>query len=203
MRRLWTDLVLFERRYIIEAVRGSPVSELLVRALGGAVPPIATAPGVRDLVPHFGPGDAAAIRILENVDAIGESIVPYFGEQAGRDLTHLLREHVLIAVELLSAARRGNISRFKAEDERLIGNADQIASFLSGLNDLWPRDELARRIQLLCQLTKDEAVARVTGDVDGDLRTFDRIYSEAMGLADALTQGLVQRSLGGKEREVE
>jgi hypothetical protein len=199
MRQLWSDQVFITRRYVIEAVTGTPVSELLVKALGEAVPPIATAPGVRDLVPHFGPGDAAAVRLLENVEAMGDAIAPYFGERAASDFTQLLRTHVLIAVELLSAARAGDISKFKSEDERWTANADQIAALLNKLNEFWPREELARRLRLLLQLTKDEAVARVTGDVDGDLRTFDRIYSEAMGIADALDIGLTQNPLkGGK-----
>jgi hypothetical protein len=193
LRQLWSDQVFITRRYIIDAVTGPPVSELLVRALGEAVPPIATAPGIRDLVPHFGPGDAAAVRLLENVEAMGDAIVPHFGKEAASDFTKLLRTHVLIAVELLSAARAGDIPKFKSEDERWTSNADQIADALNRLNEFWPREELARRLHLLLQLTKDEAVARVTGAVDGDLRTFDRIYAEAMGIADALDAGLAQR----------
>jgi hypothetical protein len=193
MRQLWSDQVFITRRYVIEAVSGRPVSELLVKALGAAVPPIATAPGVRDLVPHFGPGDAAAVRLLENVEAMGDAIAPYFGKGSASDFTQLLRTHVLIAVKLLSAARSGHISKFKSEDERWTANADQIANLLNRLNEFWPQEEVARRLHLLLQLTKDEAVARVTGDVDGDLRTFDRIYSEAMGIADALVMGLAQK----------
>jgi hypothetical protein len=193
MRQLWSDQVHLTRRYVIEALGGAPVSELLVRALGEAVPPIATAPGVRDLVPHLGPGDAAAVHLLENVEAIGDAIAPYFGKEAATELTHLLREHILIAVQLVSAARSGDISKLNFEDERWTANADQIADLLNGLNEFWPSEDLARRLHLLLQLTKDEAVARVTGDVDGDLRTFDRIYSEAMGIADVLTNGLLRK----------
>jgi hypothetical protein len=192
MRQLWSDHVFITRRYVMEAVTGTPVSELLVKALGEAVPPIATAPGIRDLVPHFGPGDAAAVRLLENVEAMGDAIAPHFGKDAASDFTQLLRRHVLIAVKLLSAARSGDISKFNSEDERWTANAEQIADLLNGLNEFWPQEELARRLHLLLQLTKDEAVARVTGDVDGDLRTFDRIYSEAMEIADALEMGLAQ-----------
>ena len=192
MRQLWSDQVFITRRYIIDAVTGPPVSEVLVKALGQAVPPIATAPGIRDLVPHFGPGDAAAVRLLENVEAMGDALAPHFGNDAASEFTQLLRTHVLIAVELLSSARSGHISNFKAEDERWSANADQIADALSRLNEFWPREDVARRLHLLLQLTKDEAVARVAGDVDGDLRTFDRIYSEAMGIADALDAGLAQ-----------
>jgi len=193
MRQLWSDQVFITRQYVIEAVTGPPVSEVLVKLLGEAVPPVATAPGIRDLVPHFGPGDAAAVRLLENVEAMGDAIAPHFGKDVASDFTQLLRTHVLIAVELLSAARSGDISMFNVEDERWTANADQIADLLNGLNEFWPQQELARRLHLLLQLTKDEAVARVTGDVDGDLRTFDRIYLEAMGIADALDTGLAHK----------
>jgi hypothetical protein len=193
LRQLWSDQVFFTRRYIIAALGGSPVSELLVKALGGAVPPIATAPGVRDLVPHFGPGDAAAIQLLTNVEAMGEAVVPYFGKEAGSALTTLLREHVLIAVGLLAAARSGDISSFKSEDERWTANADQIADLLAKANEFWSREDIARRLHLLLQLTKDEAVARVANSYDVDLKTFDRIYAEAIAIADALTEGLIRK----------
>jgi hypothetical protein len=194
MRQLWSDQVFITRRYIVDAVTGPPVSELLVRALGEAVPPIATAPVIRDLVPHFGPGDAAAVRLLENVEAMAGALAPHFGQDAAGDFMRLLRAHVVIAVQLLSAARAGHIGKFKEEDERWTANADEIAGFLNGLNEFWPREELARRLHLLLQLTKDEAVARVTGAVDIDLRTFDRIYAEAMGIADALDSGLARKN---------
>jgi hypothetical protein len=190
MRQLWSDNVHFTRRYVIEAVSGPPVSEVLVRALDGAVPPIATAPGIRKLVPQLSTGDEAAIQLLENVESIGSAIASYFGKKAGTEITNLLRRHVVIAVKLLAAARGGDIPKFVEEDAEWLANADQIAAFLSELNERWPREDLARRLHVLLQLTKDEAVARVTGDVDGDLRTFDRIYSEAMGIADVLTEGL-------------
>jgi hypothetical protein len=190
MRQLWSDNVHFTRRYVIEALGGAPVSEVLVRALDQAVPPIATAPGIRKLVPKLSAGDEAAIRLLENVESIGSAIASYFGEKAGTELTKLLHRHVVIAVKLLAAARGGHIPKFKSEDEQWLDNADLMADFLSRLNEKWSREDLVRRLHLLLQLTKDEAVARVTGDSDGDLRTFDRIYSEAIGIADMLTEGL-------------
>jgi hypothetical protein len=205
MRQLWSDNVHFTRRYVIEAVGGPPVSEVLVRALDGAVPPIATAPGIRKLVPQLSTGDEAAIRLLENVEFLGSAIASYFGKEAGTQVTKLLRRHVVIAVKLLAAARGGDIPEFVAKDADWLANADQIAALLNRLNERWPREDLTRRLHLLLQLTKDEAVARVTGDSDGDRRTFDRIYSEAMGIADVLTNGLQElqttqdRESGGRE----
>lgn len=89
MRQLWSDQV-FTRKYIKAAVAGRSVSEVLTKILGGAVAPIATAPAVRDLVPQFGPGDAAAVGLLSTMEGIGDAIASYFGPEAGRELTNLL-----------------------------------------------------------------------------------------------------------------
>jgi len=190
MRQLWSDQVAFTRQYVIAAVAGRPVSEVLTKLLGQAVAPIATAPGVRDLVPQFSDGDAAAVGLLTTMEATGEAFAPHVGEDSARELVSLLRRHVLIAVELLSAARSGHIERFKKEDERWIASANEIAAFLSSVNPNWPREVLEQHLQLLLQLTKDEAVARIAGNSRLDLRTYDAIHEEAMVIADLIEEGL-------------
>jgi hypothetical protein len=203
MRQLWSDQVVFTRQYVIAAVAGRPVSEVLTKLLGQSVAPIATAPGVHELVPQFSDGDAAAVGLLTTMEATGEALEPYFGEDSANELTSLLRRHVLIAVELLSAARSGNIESFKQEDERWIASANEIAGFLSSLNQAWPREVLEQHLQLLLQLTKDEAVARVAGNPRVDLRTYDAIHEEAMVIADLMEEGLVNVpvSTGGTSGE--
>ena len=75
MRRLWADHAIWTRQYIIAAVAGTPDAE------------------------------AAAARLLRNQEDIGNAIVPYYGEEAGAALTKYLKEHILIAVDLVAAAK--------------------------------------------------------------------------------------------------
>ena len=194
MRQLWSDQVVFTRQYVIAAVAGRPVSEVLTKLLGRVVAPIATAPGVRELIPHFSDGDAAAVGLLTTMEATGDALAASFGEASANELVKLLRRHVLIAVKLLSAARAGHIERFKKEDERWISSASEIAAFLSSLTPAWPRAVLEQHLQLLVQLTKNEAVARVAGNHVVDLRTHDAIHAEAMVIADLMDEGLAQTS---------
>src|SRR5687768_11167336 len=78
MRKLWTEHVIWTREYIVAAIAGTPDA------------------------------DAAATRLLRNQDDIGQAIVPLYGAAAGTKLTQLLKEHILIAVDLLAAAKKGD-----------------------------------------------------------------------------------------------
>ncbi len=161
LRKLWTDHVVWTREYIVAAVAGTPDA------------------------------DAAAGRLLRNQDDIGAAIVPYYGEAAGQALTSLLRDHILIAVDLVAAAKSGDEAAFAKHDARWSDNAAEIARFLAGANPAWPEKDVLDLLSLHLKLTKDEAVARLTKDWEADVRAFDDILTEIMVLADALHDGLV------------
>ena len=49
----------------------------------------------------------AAGRLLKNQEHLGNAIVPYYGQAAGNGLTDLLKQHIMIAVDLIAAAKAG------------------------------------------------------------------------------------------------
>ncbi len=161
LRKLWTDHVIWTREYIVAAVAGTPDAT------------------------------AAAGRLLRNQDDIGAAIVPYYGQAAGQALTSLLRNHILIAVDLVAAAKSGDDTAFAKHDARWSDNAAEIARFLAGANPNWPEKDVLDLLSLHLKLTKDEAVARLTKDWEADVRAFDDILTEIMVLADAIHDGLV------------
>jgi len=161
LRKLWSDHVIWTRDYIVAAVAGAPDA------------------------------DAAAGRLLRNQDDIGAAFVPYYGDAAGQALTSLLRTHILIAVDLVAAARSGDDAEFKKHDARWSDNAAEIARFLAGANPSWPEKDVLDLLSLHLKLTKDEAVARLSHDWANDIKAFDDIFTEIMVLADALYDGLV------------
>ena len=157
LRKLWSDHVIWTREYIVAAVAGTPDA------------------------------DAAAGRLLKNQEDIGAAIAGYYGDAAGARLTELLKEHILIAVDLVAAAKSGDTAAFASHDARWTANIETIARFLSGANPNWPRADVLD----LLKLTKDEAVARISGDWASDVKAFDDIFTEIMVLADALHDGIV------------
>jgi hypothetical protein len=161
LRKLWSDHVIWTREYIVAAVADAPDA------------------------------DAAAGRLLRNQDDIGAAIVPYYGQAAGDRLTALLREHIMIAVDLVAAAKKGDDAEFAKHDQSWSHNVAEIARFLSGANPNWPEKDVVDLLSLHLKLTKDEAVARLTKDWAADVKAFDDIFNEILVVADTLYSGLV------------
>ncbi len=135
----------------------------------------------------------AATRLLKNQEHIGNAIVPFYGDVAGARLTDLLKQHILIAVDLLAAAKSGDDAEFQRQDQRWSQNAEEIATFLSGANPNWPKSDVVDLLGVHLKLTKDEAVARLTGNWDDDVVAFDDIFTEIMTVSDTLADGIVKQ----------
>jgi hypothetical protein len=132
------------------------------------------------------------VRLLRNQADIGDAIAPFYGRAAGRRLTSLLREHILIAVDVLTAAKAGDAPGLARAQARWTRNADRVADFLSSANPrAWPRAEMRRMMRHHLTLTTDEAVARLTGDWSADLRAYGRIQAQILGMADMLSAGII------------
>ena len=160
LRKLWSDHVIWTRQYIVAAVDDRPEA------------------------------GAAAERLLRNQDDMGAAIVPYYGQGAGDSLTRLLKEHIMIAVDLVAAAKKGDDAEFAKHDQRWTDNAGQIARFLAGANPNWPEKDVLDLLSLHLKLTKDEAVARLKKDWQADIKAFDDIFNEILVLADAIHDGI-------------
>lgn len=163
MRDLWADHVVWTRNYIIAAASDSPDAQ------------------------------AAAARLLANQEQIGTAIVPYYGQEAGTKLTALLKDHILIAVDLVAAAKANDQAKLEDADQRWHANAADIATFLSGANPNWPRAAVLSMMNEHLALTTQEATARLKKNWSEDVATFDKIFDQAMMMADALTDGIVKQ----------
>jgi hypothetical protein len=163
MRKLWSDHVVWTRQYIVAAVAGDPSAQ------------------------------SAATRLLKNQEDIGRAIVPYYGADAGNKLTDLLKQHITIAVDLVTAAKANDAAKQADADNRWRANAVDIATFLSSANPNWPKQTLVDMLNQHLALTKQEAVARLQSKWDEDIAVFDKVYDQAMMMADALSDGIIKQ----------
>jgi hypothetical protein len=164
MRSLWEDHVSWTRLAVVSLTTGSPDTK------------------------------ATVARLLRNQTDIGNAIEPFYGKAAGRELTRLLREHILVAADLIAAAQAGNKAKLATEQAAWQRNADTMAAFLNKANPgAWRLGEMKAMLHTHLALTTQEVVARLQGKWTADVRAYDQIVKQALGMADMLSDGIVHQ----------
>ncbi|MDQ3893800.1 MAG: hypothetical protein M3292_03920 [Actinomycetota bacterium] len=164
MRRLWEDHVTWTRLAIISLTTDSPDTK------------------------------ATVARLLRNQTDIGNAVKPFYGAAAGKRLTALLREHILIAAELIGAARKGDQAAVARQQARWTTNANRIAMLLSTANPrFWKLGPMRAMLHEHLRLTTNEVVARLEQNWAADVRAYDKIRSQALHMADMLSRGIVKQ----------
>lgn len=163
MRKLWEDHITYTRNYIISALAGLEDE--------GKV----------------------AERLLRNQDDIGAAITPYYGDAAGKQLAALLRDHILIAAEIVGAAKAGKMDQVAAGQKKWTANGKDIATFLSGANPHWSKKELEGMLQTHLDLTTGEVVGRLKKDWAADMKSYDDGHVHMLMFADMLADGIANQ----------
>jgi hypothetical protein len=133
-------------------------------------------------------------RLLQNQTDIGNAIKPFYGDAAGNALTDELRKHILIAADLIAAAKAGNADQVAAQQARWHQNAEDIAALLNSVNpEFWSQDAVLAMLDEHLRLTTDEVVARLQGNWAADVASYDRIHHHALGMADTLWTGIIEQ----------
>lgn len=164
MRKLWEEHIGWTRHFIVSALADLPDKQ------------------------------ATTERLLQNQRDIGNAIKPFYGDAAGTKLTGLLEEHILIAADIVTAAKAGDTSKLEADKKRWSTNADQIATFLSGANPKhWPGAEMKAMMADHLGTTTAVLEARLKKDWKADIAAYDKVHEQILGMADMLSEGIVKQ----------
>lgn len=132
-------------------------------------------------------------RLLHNQEDLGNLIKPYYREEAGNKLTELLKEHIIIAGQIIDAAKKrdqASVDRFNRDWHR---NADEIVAFLANANPNWSKKDLTDMFYTHLKFTTDEVVDRLEKDWMGDIKTADLNETHLIHMGDFLTDGIVKQ----------
>lgn len=164
MRRLWEDHITWTRLAIISLTTGSSDTEATVG------------------------------RLLRNQADIGNAVKPFYGEAAGNELTRKLRQHILIAADVIAAAKAGDAATLTDAQARWTRNGDEIAAVLANVNPRYCKlGAMKAELRTHLRLTTDEVVARLQGNWAADVTAYDRIHHHALHMSDLLSNGLIKQ----------
>ena len=164
MRKLWDDHVVWTRLFIISTLSDLPDATVTTE------------------------------RLLQNQTDIGNAVKPFYGDAAGTKLTGLLKEHILIAADIVKSAKAGDNAKVEAAKTKWNANADEIAVFLSTANPQnWPAAEMKTMMRDHLALTTAELEARLKKDWKADVAAFDRVEEQIEKMADMLSEGIIKQ----------
>jgi hypothetical protein len=164
MRRLWSDHVAYTRLFITSAAAGAADKDL------------------------------TAQRLLQNQTDIGNAVAGFYGKAAGDKLTSLLKDHILIAANIVGAAKAGDNAKVTSENNRWKQNANDLAAFLHGANPKnWPEATLQSALQMHLTQTLDEASHQLKGDYAASMKDYDMAMDHMLMVADVLSDGIIKQ----------
>jgi hypothetical protein len=164
MRKLWEDHITWTRLVIVSLANDLPDTQTTVD------------------------------RLLQNQVDIGNAVKPFYGEAAGDQLTALLTDHIVIAAEVIQAAKAGDTAAFDDALARWYENGDDIAEFLNAANpDNWPLEEMKEMMREHLDLTLQEAGTYLGGDFAASVAAYEDVHVQALEMADMLSSGIIRQ----------
>jgi hypothetical protein len=149
--------------------------------------------GILDELPGT---EAYTARLLQNYEDMEEALAPYYGDEA-EVLGDLIKDHLVIAAELLTAAHDGDTAAFNDAQARWYANAHDIAVQMNEMNPkFWPLKETEQMWVEHLDATLEEATTHLSGDFMGEVAAYDMVHDLALEMADFISNGVMQQFPG-------
>jgi hypothetical protein len=163
-RALWPDQVTWTRSYIVSVLSDLDDVEVVER------------------------------KLVQNQEQVGNAIAPYYGGLAGHRLAAVLREHIVIAVEIIRAAKAHDARALATAQDRGRKNADALANLLNrARNPFWDKPALQAMFYKHLEYVTMQVDYRLKQDWAAEIRAYDDGLQHVLLIADMLAEGLVQQ----------
>lgn len=163
LRMLWEQHIAWTRMSIISMIAGLPDVELVTN------------------------------RLLRNPIDFEKALKLFYGDKIASNFRDLLKAHLVIAAELVKAAKVGNKEVAANAEKRWYANAGEIATFLGRINPYRSQDDWKAMLHEHLALTKSEAVDILTGNYEEGIKVYDEIEKQALKMADVMVKGIVKQ----------
>lgn len=132
-------------------------------------------------------------RLLENPKDFADLLELYYGENIAGQFEELFTQHLMIAGDLVNAAKNGEASKADEARKKWYANADEIARFLSVINPCWDEMKWKNMMYSHLGMTEKEATLRLQGNYEADIKVFGQIENEALEMADYMFCGIMKQ----------
>jgi len=163
LRKLWEEHIIWTKLVIMSIASGSPDIQLVSQ------------------------------RLLRNASDFEKLFLPLYGPTAAEKFKELLKQHLLIAADLVNAAKKKDNVLVNLIEAKWYKNADEIADFLSHINPYWDKNDMKKMMYEHLVLTKSEAVSILTNKYEDSISLFDKIEDQVLMMADMFRVGILKQ----------
>lgn len=163
LRKLWEQHVMWTRSFVISAAHDLKDIEFVTK------------------------------RLLENPTDFAKVLRQFYGEDIALQFEELLKEHILIAADIVKAMKANDSKEMESLLEKWYYNADQIAKFLSEINPYWDEEEWRAMLSSHLVLLEKEIMNRISGNYEEDVAIYDIIEDQALEMADYMSDGIIEQ----------
>lgn len=162
-RKLWEQHANWTRAFIVSAVAG-----------------------LEDL-------DVVTQRLLRNPTDFANVLRNYYGDEKAKKFEKLLSDHLLLAADLLNAAKAGDEEAAAMARRKWYFNASDIALFLSEINPYWSEDRWKILLFDHLRMVEEIATLRMQGQYAREIPVTDMNEERALSMADYLAAGIIRQ----------
>lgn len=132
-------------------------------------------------------------RLLQNPTDFQNSLMPFYGNEASSRFSDLLKEHLVIAADLVVTAKAGDTDKANETEKKWYDNADEIAALLASINPYWSEDDWKEMLHEHLSLVKSEAVTMLSNNYGESVSVYDSIESQSLKMADTMSEGIIRQ----------
>lgn len=145
------------------------------------------------IINHLPDEQATTKRLLRNANDFEKAFRFFYNEKISHDFGTLIRDHLLIAGEMVKAAAAGDNQSVINAEKRWYQNGDEIVNFLAAINPYWSEGKMKEMWYEHLTLTKSEALTILNQQYPKSIAIFGRIEQEALLMADSFAGGLIKQ----------
>lgn len=134
---------------------------------------------------------ATEARLLQNPRDIANVFERFYGKNVANVIEKLITEHLTIGEKLIFALKNKDQKSASNLNAKWYKNADEIAEAFSNFNPFYKRSDVQAMMYEHLRLTSNEVEERLAGNYVADIKAFDEVQIEVLGMAQYFVDGIV------------
>ncbi len=137
--------------------------------------------------------NANTVRLLRNATDMGNLLEPFYGNRVAKRFSNLIRDHLVIAAELVQALKAGKQRAVADLRRRWFANGEEIVNFLGKINPFISEENFRESFFEHLDLTIQEAELILQGSSPKSIAVYEKIEAGALEMADTITKAIVRQ----------